>query len=102
MLPLRFPYSGIRTKAARKGVAGHGQVPCRCGRPRPKPLVRVVGHGQGPLQRGCWLRPGQPTRAVSHGQLTARPWLAHGQAVEVATYRGDAFLHDARRQAAYG
>ncbi|RRT53155.1 hypothetical protein B296_00018780 [Ensete ventricosum] len=54
MHPLRFPNSGIRAKATRKGVAGHGQ---------------------GPLQRGCRLRPGQLARAVNHGQPAARLWL---------------------------
>ncbi|RRT34443.1 hypothetical protein B296_00052219, partial [Ensete ventricosum] len=66
-------------KAARKGVASYGQAPCRGGRPRPKPLAGVVDldQDQGPLQRGCQLWPGQPTRAVDHCQPTARPWLAY-------------------------
>ncbi|RWW31127.1 hypothetical protein GW17_00004265 [Ensete ventricosum] len=63
MLPLRFLNSGIRAK-----VAGHGQAPCRVGRPR---------HGH--LQGGglLWPRPhakGRPamTRASSQGAMPAR------------------------------
>ncbi|RRT34895.1 hypothetical protein B296_00059005 [Ensete ventricosum] len=88
MLPLRFPNSDIRAKVARK---------------------RVADHGQGLLQRGYRLRPGQLARAAGHGQAVAslrqrlpargnrlrlaydrayRRWVAaHGQAAEAAARR---------------
>ncbi|RRT32900.1 hypothetical protein B296_00038501 [Ensete ventricosum] len=102
MHPLRFPNNGIKAKAVRKGVVGHGHATCRGGgQPWPKPLPRVASHGQGPQQRGCRLRPRQPERATGH----PCKGLAYGRGCRrwaAAAHRGDAYGHGARRQAAYG
>ncbi|RRT49720.1 hypothetical protein B296_00025847 [Ensete ventricosum] len=74
IFPLRFPNSGIRTK-----VAGHGQAPCKGGRPRP-------GH----LQRGGRLWPdrrGSRSRVTGYSHLQPRSKgccqrLADGRAQE--------------------
>ncbi|RWV80557.1 hypothetical protein GW17_00058156 [Ensete ventricosum] len=93
MHPLRFPNSGIRAKAlpARVGwphacylhseVAGHGQAPCRGGRPWLGYLQGVAGCGQAPCKGrppvGAAARKGRPPA----GTATASPQgvTAHGQ-----------------------